>query len=61
VIPGKWAIVDDGWRVYLDIEDERAAGFLGDHALTLHIDLMPWSSPCRRTERYGPDQPGTRT
>lgn len=57
---GEWCVVDDGWRVYLDFTDERAGTFLGEHALTLHVDLLPWSSPRRRTERYGPE-PGTHT
>jgi hypothetical protein len=47
-------------RVYLDIEEERAAAFLGDQALTLRVDLMPWPSPRHRIELVGPDRPGTR-
>jgi hypothetical protein len=55
--PGAWEVTDDGgWRVWLDLEEDPALGaLLGDDVLALHVDCMPWSSPRRRTERYGPE------
>ena len=53
-MPGTWDGFDDGWRVYLDILDDPAlSAFLGPHALALHIDHLPWSSPARRSELLG--------
>jgi hypothetical protein len=54
--PGDWDVVDDGWRVWLDLDDDPAlTALLGDHALALHVDHLPWSSPQRRRERYDPE------